>query len=118
MAGSLFVWAPARYLPGSTSRCNTVLLEQQYLLVEGLGRCLPTKHLARPRVQRVRDRFDLLGRPPRQVGALREVLAQKPVRVLVRAALPGRLRIGKEHRDARLDAELRMRRHLLAAIPC
>jgi len=38
--------------------------------------------------QRVSYGLDLLGGPPRQVGALREVLPQEAVGVLLRAALP------------------------------
>ena len=41
-----------------------------------------------------------------EVGALGEVLAQQPVGVLVRAALPGAVRVGEVDRDAGLDLEL------------
>jgi hypothetical protein len=52
--------------------------------------------------------LDLSVTPPGQVGAFREVLAQKSVRVLVRTALPWAVRIGKEDINAGLDGEAGM----------
>src|SRR3954453_21334467 len=72
----------------STGRCNTGLLKRSYLLFESLGWGLPLKGLAGPVVERVSDGLEVFGGPARQVGALGEVLAQQPVRVFVRRALP------------------------------
>lgn len=47
------------------------------MLVERLGRGLPTERFAGPRVQRVSDRLDLLSAPTREISSLREVLAQQ-----------------------------------------
>jgi hypothetical protein len=58
------------------------------VIVEYLGRCLPAEGFAGPGVECVSDRLELVGGPPGQVGALREVLAQQPVGVLVRSPLP------------------------------
>jgi hypothetical protein len=58
------------------------------MFVERFGWCLPVEGLAWPVVKRSSDCLDLLSTPPRQVGALGEVLTQEPVRVLVCSALP------------------------------
>jgi hypothetical protein len=76
------------------------------MVVEGFGGCLPTEALARASVEGGSDRLDILRRPPGKVSALREVLAQQAVRVLVGAALPGTVRVGEVDRDAGLDREL------------
>jgi len=47
-----------------------------------------------------------------QVGALREVLAQQPVGVLVRAALPRAVRVAEVDRHARVDPQPGMLGHL------
>ena len=51
------------------------------------------------RVEAMRDGVQLTLRVPRQVRALGPVLAQQPVGVLVGAALPWTVRIGKEALD-------------------
>jgi hypothetical protein len=53
------------------------------------------------RVEAMRDGVQLTLRVPRQVRALRQVLAQQPVGVLVCAALPWTVRIGKEDLDGK-----------------
>ena len=80
------------------------------MLVEGFGGGLPAEDLARSGVERRGDGFEVRGGPARQVGAFGEVLAQQAVGVLVRAALPGAVRVGEEDRDAGLDLELRRAR--------
>ena len=50
-------------------------------------------------VQAMGDGIQLALRVARQVHALRQVLAQQPIRVLVGAALPGAIRTGKEDPD-------------------
>src|SRR4051794_10519437 len=87
------------------------------MLVEGFDGSPPAENLAGSTVQGVSDGLELLGVPAGQVGALREVLAQQAVGVLVRAALPGAVRISEEHREAGLDRELGVLRQLLAAVP-
>ena len=53
------------------------------------------------RVEAMRDSVQLTLRVPRQVRALRQVLAQQPVGVLVCVALPWTVRIGKEDLDGK-----------------
>ena len=76
------LWSPNTirgYSASSTGRCNTGLLEREYLLGEDLGGGLPAEDLAGPVVQYECDGLEVGGGPPRQVGALGEVLAQQPV---------------------------------------
>ena len=54
---------------------------------------------SRARVQAVREGVQLALRVARQVRALGQVLAQQAIGVLVGAALPGVVRIGKEDLD-------------------
>src|ERR1039458_7696480 len=53
-----------------------------------------------------------------EVGSFREVLAQKSVGVLVRAALPGTLRVAEVDGEAGVDTQLGVLGHLGALIPC
>jgi hypothetical protein len=87
------------------------------VFVEGFGRGLPREHLAGSAVERGSDGVDLFGRPSGQVGALREVLAEKSVGVLVRAALPWALGVGEEDGDVGLDREVGVGGELLASVP-
>ncbi len=64
--------------------------------------------LPRARVEAMRDGVQFTLRVPRQVRALRQVLAQQPVGVLVRAALPRTIRISKEDLDGKPVGELRV----------
>jgi hypothetical protein len=76
------------------------------MFVERFGG-LPAECLAWSVVERVGDGLDLLVVPSREVGAIREVLAQKAIGViLIGAALPGTLRVGEVDRNAGLDGEL------------
>jgi hypothetical protein len=52
-----------------------------------------------------------------EVGALREVVAQQPVHVLVRAALPGRVRVAEVDRRAERAADLQVAGHFRALVP-
>ena len=51
-----------------------------------------------------------------EVGAFREILPDEPVRILVRAALPGRIRIGEIYLYLRLFGEELVFTHLRPAI--
>ena len=68
-------------------------------------------------VERVTDGRDLLRTPSREVGALREVLAQQPVGVLVGSALPGTLRVREVDGDTCLDRKGHVLGQLLAPVP-
>ena len=57
------------------------------------------------------------GRERREVGALREVLAQQPVGVLVRAALPRPVRIAEVDSSPVSRLKLRVVGHLGALVP-
>ena len=87
------------------------------MLVEGFGRGLPAEDLPGSVVERVLDREEFFKTPTGEVGSLREVLAEQPVGVLVRGALPWRVRLGEEHLDAGVDRELCVGGQFLASVP-
>jgi len=70
----------------------------------------------RARVQAMRDGVQLALRIARQVRALGQVLAQQAIRILVGAALPGAVRIGKEDLDREPLGQLLVLGHLFPSI--
>src|SRR3954453_22370068 len=67
-------------------------------LVQSLGRCSPAQGLSRPAVEGCSHRGKVVRAVHAEVGALWKVLAQQPVGVLVRAALPGAVGIAEVDR--------------------
>ena len=67
-------------------------------------------------VQPMRNGIQLALGVARQVRAFRQVLPQQPIRILVGAALPGRMGIRKEDADCESLGEALMLRHLFASI--
>ncbi len=63
------------------------------------------------------DAGEVPGAQDRQVGALRHVLAQEAVRVLVRTALPGTVGVTEVDLDTGVDGEIDVAVHLLALVP-
>jgi transposase len=76
-----------------------------------------SKSLARSVVEALGDAGKVPGAQGREVGPARHVLAQQPVRVLVRAPLPGTARVTKVDLDAGVDGEVGVPVHLFALIP-
>jgi len=70
---------------------------------------------ARSGVEFPRDAVEISLGVALDIGAVREVLPEQPVGVLVGAALPRTLRVADVHRDIRGDREARMLHHLVAA---
>ena len=68
------------------------------------------------RVEAQRDGVQLALRIPRQVGALRQILTQQPMGVFIGPALPGAVRIGKEHSDVEPLGQLRGLGHFFPPI--
>src|SRR5215204_2280865 len=95
-------YGPAAYCPGSTGRRNSCVRRSQQL-VKGLGRCSPAQGFAWPAIEGRSYRCKVVRAVLGQVGALREVLPQQPVGVLVRAALPRAVRVAEVDRHASLD---------------
>ena len=87
------------------------------MVVESFGGCAPAEGLAWPTVECGGDSSELVGVPAGEVGALREVLAQQPVRVLVRFALPRAVGVSEEDRDAGFNGERGVCRQFLAPVP-
>ena len=68
----------------------------------------PAERLARPAIERRSHGREVIGAVRAQVGALREVLPQQPIGVLVRAALPRAVRVAEVHLHAGVDPQPRM----------
>src|SRR5829696_5347122 len=71
----------------------------RYEIVEFFDGLPPLQCLTRPAIQLCGDPIELGLRMQRQVGALREVLPEQAVGVLVRTTLPRRMRVAEIHRD-------------------
>src|SRR4030095_8339386 len=84
-----WITATAACRPRSRGRRNGASIERQQVAVEGFGRGVPIESLARTSVDRRSHGGEVVGAVSAQVGALREVLSQQTVGVLVRSALPG-----------------------------
>src|SRR3954468_8683972 len=110
-------YGPAAYWVDSSGRRNTAYVSCLEELVQGLGRCSPAQGLSRPAVEGDRHSGEVLGAVHAQVGALWKVLPQQPVGVLVRATLPGAVRVAEVDRHASLDPELGVLGHLRSLIP-
>ena len=72
--------------------------------------------LSRARIQPMRDGVQLALRVARQVCALRQVLTQQPIGILIGPALPGAVRIGKEHLDGEALGQALVLGHLFTSI--
>src|SRR3954471_9672308 len=83
------------YWVDSSGRRNTAYVSCLEELVQSLGRCSPAQGLSRSAVEGDRHGCKVLGAVHAEVGALWKVLAQQPVGVLVRAALPGAVRVAE-----------------------
>src|SRR3954464_15344886 len=86
-------YGPQAYWADSSGRRNSLCLlpfmDGSEEFVQGLGRRFPGKSFAGPGVEGERDGCQGIGIMHAEVGSLGKVLAQQPVGVLVRAALPG-----------------------------
>src|SRR5215207_1799361 len=101
----------------SSGRRNTAYVSCSEELVQSLGRCSPAQGLSRPAVEGDRHGRKVLGAVHAEVSALREGLAQQPVAVLVRAALPGAVGIADVDLKTGVDPQAGVRAHLRPLIP-
>ncbi len=76
------------------------LSQLQHFIVD-LKRGSKPMNFSRSIVHLPRNRIQVILGESRQVGALWEVLTEKPVGVLIRTSLPGAVRVCKEHRNPR-----------------
>src|SRR4051812_37867398 len=106
-----------RHWVDPSGRRNTAYVSCSEELVQSLGRCSPAQGLSRPAVEGDRHGCKVLGAVHAEVGALWKVLAQQPVGVLVRAALPRTVGIAEVDRHASLDPELGVLGHFRSLIP-
>jgi len=86
--GGFKQWSPDPKSATVGEARNTVALSGFQQFVQSLGRCSPAEGFTGPRVEGARHSREGIGAVQAQVGALREILAQQPVGVLVGAALP------------------------------
>ena len=86
-------------------------------LVEGLGWGAVVEGWSGAAVQGVLDASEVGLVPFAEVGALLEPEPQQPVRVLVRAALPGRVRVTEVHRRVQRELDPFVAGQLDAAVP-
>src|SRR3954469_14917789 len=110
-------YGPAAYWVDSSGRRNTAYMSCPEELVQSLGRCSPAQGLSRSAVEGDRHGRKVLGAVHAEVGALWKVLRQQPVGVLVRATLPGAVRVAEVDRNASLDPELGVLGHFRSLIP-
>src|SRR3954469_14885450 len=96
---------------------NTACVTGSEELVQSLSRCSPAKGLSRPGVEDHRHGREVLGAVHAEVSALWKVLAQQPVGVLVRAALPGAVRVAEVDLKTSVDPQVGVLAHLCSLIP-
>src|SRR5215210_1204094 len=108
---------PAASMVDSSGRRNTAYVTGLEELVQSLGRCSPAKGLSRPAVEGDRHGGKVLGAVHAEISALREVLAQQPIGVLVRAALPGAVGIAEVDLETSVDPQAGVLAHLCPLIP-
>src|SRR4051794_15517309 len=101
----------------SSGRRNTVYVSCSEELVQSLGRCSPAQGLSRSAVEGCSHRGKVVRAVHAEVGALWKVLAQQPVGVLVRAALPGAVGIAEVDLKTGVDPELGVLGHFRSLIP-
>src|SRR3954447_7700776 len=109
-------WIGALTVDSSGCR-NTAYVTGLEELVQSLGRCPPAKGLSRPAVEGDRHGRKVLGTVHAEVSALREVLAQQPIGVLIRAALPGAVGIAEVDLKTGVDPQASVLAHLRPLIP-
>jgi hypothetical protein len=85
-------------------------------LVKGMSRTVPVENFPRPIVEHRLHARDLASRDAIELGAGGKELPQQSVRILVRAPLPGTLRMGKVDLHLRLLREESMFAHVLALV--
>src|SRR3954470_19018383 len=102
----------ALYRADSSGCRNTACVTGLEELVQSLGRCSPAQGLSRPAVEGHRHGCKVLGAVRAEVGALWKILAQQPVGVLVRAALPGAVRVAEVDLKTGVDPQAGVLAHL------
>src|SRR6476469_6534830 len=104
------------YCPSSSGRRNACLSRSQQL-VKCLGGGSPDQGLARSGIKRRSHGREGVRAVHTQVSALREVLPQQPIGILVGAALPRAVRIAEVDLHTSIDQQLRVLAHFRPLIP-
>ena len=101
----------------SIGRRNMVFLGLPQAFVKRLGGRFPPERFSRAAVERGHYGGKVVGCVRTEIGTFGKLLPQQAIGVLVGAALPRTVRIAEGDRDAGVDLETRMRRHLGPLIP-
>ena len=102
-AGSMWSSAESQIFRNSRRLGAFKVLVQQ--LVKGMGGAMPIQDFPRPIVEQGLHPLDLGARQPSEPRAFGKELAQQAIGVLVRAPLPGRMRVRKIDAHRRLLRE-------------
>src|SRR3982751_4724558 len=99
------------------TRCLLLCMDGSEEFVQSLGGRFPAKGLSGSRIEGERDGRKDIGIMHAEIGSLWKVLAQQAVGVLVRAALPGAVRIAEVDMDPGVDPQMGVLSHLRALVP-
>src|SRR3954447_15173309 len=114
-------YGPQAYWADSSGRRNTRCLPPCMYgseeFVQSLGARFPVKGLSGSRIQGGRDGRKDIGIMHAEIGSLGKVLAQQAVGILVRAALPGAVRVAEVDLDPGVDPQMCVLSYLRALIP-
>lgn len=99
---------------GVERRIRRLCLCQRFSI--NLQRCSDAVELPRSGIELPGNSIQIVLAVAGQILALGQILAQQPVGVLVRSALPRTAGFGEEHRDARAFGQAPMFAHLLAQV--
>src|SRR6202158_3732751 len=105
------------YCPASTGRRTAASLCRAYHSGKSLARRTPAEALTGSGVECKGGGLKVVGTMHTQICALREVLSQQTVCVLVGAALPWALGIAEVDMQPCVDAQARVLAHLCALVP-
>src|SRR4051795_1595708 len=99
------------------TRCLLPCMDGSEEFVQSLGGRFPAKGLSRSRIEGERDGRKDIGLMHAEINSLWKVLAQQAVGILVRAALPGAVRVAEVDRDPGVDPQMCVLSHLRALVP-
>src|SRR4051812_22746227 len=99
------------------TRCLLPCMDGFEEFVQSLGGRFPAKGLSGSRIEGERDGRKDIGIMHAEISSLWKVLAQQAVGILVRAALPGAVRVAEVDMDPGVDPQMGVLSHLRALVP-
>ncbi|KPJ91939.1 MAG: hypothetical protein AMJ53_10405, partial [Gammaproteobacteria bacterium SG8_11] len=94
-------------------KCNKRMMFKEYL-----KRGPKIKTFSRAMIEFEHDVFQLLGSHSRQVAVLGNILSYQAIHILITAAFPGGIGMGKKEIDTKFSCDALMLRKLFAVVPC